>query len=130
MTLYPNNTVCPYCHAGRLVMTGMMQECDFCRTVTMAAKNAVAFSALREGEEFVFEQQPETIFVKRKPEGAPERLDINLAEVPADYAPSIQRHNQVCIHIKGMPQQYGFCSPGVRVVRADERRIYGVFSWN
>lgn len=130
MIRYPNNAICPFCHTGKLVITGMMQKCDACRAVTMAAPNAVAFSELRHGEEFVFESQPGTVFVKRKPDGAPERLDMNLAELPAAYALAIQKHNHVCMHIKGMPQQYGFCSPNVRVVRADERRIYGVFSWN
>ena len=130
MTQYPNNATCPFCKTGKLIITGMMQECDSCRVVTMAAKNAVAFSQLREGEEFVFEQQPDLIFVKRKPDGAPDKLEINLAEVPSSYASALQRHNRVSMHIKGAPQQYGFCSPNVRVVRADERRIYGVFSWN
>ncbi len=93
----------------------------------MVAANTVPFAALRNGEEFIFEYYPETVFIKGKPEKAPDQVDLSSA--PNFLRTVAEKHNKVVMHIKGSPNQYGFCSPNTRVVRADERRI-GVFSWN
>ena len=128
MRRYKNGATCPACARGALVQIGLVQKCDTCDTLTMVAENAVPFADLRNGEEFVFEYYPETVFVKGKPENAPDQVDIS--SIPDILRSIAEKHNKVVMHIKGNPQQYGFCSQSTRVVRADERRIYGVVSWN
>ena len=121
MKRYKNGAPCPACARGTLVQVGLVQKCDTCDTLTMVAENAVPFASLRNGEEFVFEYHPETVFVKGKPESAPDQVDLSSA--PDILRAVAEKHNRVVMHVKGSPRQYGFCSPSTRVVRADERRI-------
>lgn len=128
MRRHKNGGRCPVCQYGTLRQHGLAQVCDRCDAITMEANNATIFAALREGEEFVFEYDPFVVFVKGKPESAPESLDIS--SVPDFLQEAAMRHNRVVMHVKNEPTRYGFCSPNTRVVRADQRRVYGYFSWN